>query len=211
MHDIHEWILNNLDKTAEYIIVEGGSADGADTDFFAQNFPNAKIYGFEPEENLYQKALKRNQENANVHLEKAALSSQNGTANFYISDRFGEDWGSSSLLKPKDHLWFHKEITFIREYKVKTLNLDSWCQNNSIQRIDFLWMDVQGSEPIIVKSSPNVIENTKYVYTEVSLIETYENVVLYSDFRNLMVEMGFKIVFEDLPWGDMGNVLFERV
>ena len=74
-----------------------------------------------------------------------------------------------------------------------------------------MWLDMQGLEPIVIKNYPNIVSKTKFIYSEVSLIETYENVVLYENFKSYMESINFKVVFEDLPWKDMGNVLFKNL
>jgi len=208
MNIIHKWILENLSQTPT--IVEAGVCDGLDTEFFARSFPNGKIYGFEPIPDLFNQALSLNDKYSNVVLNQLALGESTGTKKIYVSDRFGEKWGSSSILKPKDHLTFHKEITFNSELEVKTVNLDDWCQDNGIDKVDLMWLDLQGIEPLVIKSSPKIISKTTYIYSEVSLTETYENVIVYDKFKEYMLDIGFNIVFEDLPWQDAGNVLFEK-
>jgi FkbM family methyltransferase len=208
MNNIHKWILENLSQTPT--IVEAGVCDGLDTEFFARSFPKGKIYGFEPIPELFNQSLSLTKGYSNVFLNQLALGELTENKKLYVSDRFGKKWGSSSILKPKDHLTFHKEITFNSELEVKTVNLDDWCQDNGIDKVDLMWLDLQGMEPLVIKSSPKIISNTTYIYSEVSLTETYENVIIYDKFKEYMLDIGFDIVFEDLPWQDSGNVLFQK-
>lgn len=46
--------------------------------------------------------------------------------------------------------------------------------------------------------------------TEVSLIDTYDGVIKYPEYKNWLIENDFSVVFEDLPYQDMGNVLFKK-
>ena len=209
MNIIHKWILENLSQTPT--IIEAGMCDGLDTEFFAKSYPDGKIYGFEPIPELFQQSLNRNKNYSNVNLEQLALGEKSEDVKFFVSDRFGEKWGSSSMLKPKKHIDVHKDITFNTELNLKVVNLDEWCVGNKINSIELMWLDLQGFEPIVIKSSPNIISKTKFIYSEVSLIETYENVTLYKDFKKYMESMNFRVVFEDLPWEDMGNVLFKNI
>jgi FkbM family methyltransferase len=206
--NIQHWILRSLVENCT--ILEAGVADGSDTLFFAENFPLGKIYGFEPLDNLYLQALAKTKNYKNVTLKKAALSYIDGYEELHISDRFNESWGSSSLLPPKDHLWFHKEITFKSTEKVKTLCLDDWIKSNNIDHIDLAWLDMQGYEPILLKNSPLAMSKIKFLYTEVSLIDTYDGVVKYPEYKNWLLDNGFKVIFEDLQYMDMGNVLFTK-
>lgn len=209
MNIIHNWIRESISSTP--IIIEAGVCDGLDTEFFAKSFPDGKIYGFEPIPELFDQAVHRNKRYSNVFLEQVALGEKTETNKFYISDRYGKKWGSSSILKPKKHIEVHKEITFKEESFIQVINLDEWAITNRINQVDLMWLDLQGLEPIIIKSSPNTVSKTKFIYSEVSLIETYENVILYDEFKHYMETINFKVIFEDLPWEDMGNVLFENL
>lgn len=209
MNIIHKWILENLSKTP--IIIEAGVCDGLDTNFFATSFPEGKIYGLEPIPKLFQQAWDLNKNHSNVILNQLALGEITENKKIYASDRFGKDWGSSSILKPKEHLNYHKEISFNSEIEISVVNLDEWCKLHDINYVDLMWLDLQGMEPFVIRSSPNIISKTKFIYSEVSLIETYENVMIYDKFKDYMFGVGFEVVFEDLQWEDMGNVLFKNI
>jgi FkbM family methyltransferase len=207
--NIKRWMENNLNSDS--IIIEAGTADGNDTLFFSSIFPKGFIYGFEPHEGLYNETIKKTKHLSNVSVEKIALGEKDGKSKFYVSDRLGNDWCSSSLLPPKDHLWFHKEITFKTSIDVDVINLDNWAKKNGVNKVDLIWFDIQGAESLVLRSSPEILSKTRYLYTEVSLIETYENVEKYNVMKDFLIQNGFEVVFEDLPWDDMGNVLFKNI
>ena len=87
---------------------------------------------------------------------------------------------------------------------------DDWITENKIEKIDLAWLDMQGYEPLLLKNSPLAMSKIEYLYTEVSLIETYSEVTKYEEYKSMLLESGFEVVFEDLPWQDMGNVLFKK-
>lgn len=206
--EIYDWVLKNIPKDAT--IVEAGTYDGGDTKFFGHYFRKAKIYGFEPVEELYARSITNTSQYKNVFIEKKALGERNEKKSIYVSNVSGQTSASSSLRAPKQHLTFHENVKFSEKQEVEVVNLDSWCDENKISKLDFMWLDVQGSEYDIIKSSPKIISNTKYLYCEVSLMEMYEGTILYDKFKDNMKQMGFDVVFEELPWKDMGNVLFEN-
>jgi len=206
--NIKTWIEQNL-KT-DSIILEAGTYDGTDTLFFSDYFKDGLVYAFEPIISLYEIAKSKVSNRNNVKIYNSALSDVTGKSTIYFSDRFGSDWGSSSLLKPKEHIESHPEITFKEVIEIDCVNLDDFISENNISVIDFMWLDMQGYESFVLDNSPITLELTKYIYSEVSLIETYENVMLYPEFRKLLESKGFEVVFEDLPWKDMGNVLFKN-
>jgi hypothetical protein len=62
----------------------------------------------------------------------------------------------------------------------------------------------------VLLSAPTVLRSALYIYTEVSLIETYKGVMLWPEFRRRLEDYGYKVVAEDLQWSDMGNVLLRN-
>jgi hypothetical protein len=80
---------------------------------------------------------------------------------------------------------------------------------NNIESVDLLWLDLQGVEPDVLMAS-NQLQKVKYIYSEVSVLENYENQILYEDFKKFMIDNGYKVHFEDIRWEDGGNVLFKN-
>lgn len=205
---IQDWIINNLKQDST--IVEAGAFDGCDTQFFCERFTTGKVFAFEPVDELFNFCAQKLYHYKNLKLFKKALSSETGQQSIFISDRFGQVFASSSLLKPKEHLDVHPQITFNTERKIESITLDDFCEQENINSIDLMWLDMQGAEPGVLKKSIKSLHITKYLYTEVSLIETYENVLLYPQYKEFLESNNFEVVFEDLPHKDMGNVLFKN-
>jgi hypothetical protein len=206
--DIKKWVLNTIPSNG--IIIEAGTSEGGDTIFFSEIVTEGKVFAFEPVFNLYNTALKSIENRHNVNLYNLALSNKNESSVLYISDRFGSDWGSSSLYKPKDVLTFHPQITFNNEQKIQSVNLDDFFKDKSINLIDLMWLDLQGAEPLVLRAAPTILSKTKYLYTEVSLIEMYEGIETYDTYKQFLINSGFEILFEDISCADQGNVLFKN-
>lgn len=205
---IHDWVLKNIPKNAT--IIEAGTCEGIDTLFFSDNFSEGRVYGFEPVFDLFEKAKQRIHDKKNVQIYNLALSDSTGKKTMNISDRFNEIWGSSSFLTPKDHLITNPDITFKRQTEVEMIKLDEFIEFNEISKIDLMWLDMQGYEPVVLKSSPNSLKITKYLYTEVSTLENYEGIILYPQFKEFLERNGFSVLYEELEWKDGGNVLFRN-
>lgn len=190
------------------IILEAGASDGKDTLAFSTLYPKGKIYAFEPVPNIYGMLKERTKACKNVHTFPIALSDVSGEATMYVSS--GASHGSSSLLDPKGHIDFHKNVHFKEQIKVKIKTLDEWATENGVERIDFMWLDMQGGEYKALKSGTNILKTVQGIFTEVSLLEMYEGAPLYPEFRAWLEGQGFKVAAEELLWEDMGNVLFVR-
>ena len=188
-------------------IVEAGAHKGKDTIKLSKTWPKGFIHAFEPVPELYTQLLKATRKRQNVTCYPLALSDNSGKSRIFISGGISD--GSSSLLKPQEHITIFPDVTFDEFIDVETITLDEWAQKNSIRKIDLLWLDLQGMELNVLKSGTEVLKNVKVLYTEVSLVETYKNAPLYPEFRQWLEEKGFKAQREEIT-GLMGNVLFVR-
>jgi FkbM family methyltransferase len=157
---------------------------------------------------LFNQLKERTRRLANVRCYNMALAGNSGPMMLNVSG--GESDGSSSLLQPKHHLVFHPQVTFDSKTAVTAITLDDWAIANNIGNVDFLWLDLQGSEFDVLEGSPKCLNHVQAIYTEVSLLPMYEGAPLYQDYRKWLEAKGFRVAMEDLPWQDMGNVLFVR-
>lgn len=189
-------------------ILEAGGHNGKDSRRIHSLWPKAKLFVFEPEPKLFSQLVENTKDLPNTYTLQLALSEFAGTLSFYISS--GKSDASSSLLRPKDHLTAHPDVVFEENTLVETVNMDEWAEKSGVNKIDFMWLDMQGNEYSALKRAPNIISKTKAIYSEVSLIETYEGVILYPEFKKFMQSNGFEVFIEYLTWKDMGNVLFIR-
>jgi FkbM family methyltransferase len=195
------------------VIIDAGACDGTDTARFAKMLPKASIYAFEPVTKNYE-TLKRNVAGyPNVKTFQMALADRDGESEMYISQYINEADtipGSSSLLAPREHIKMHPEVSFNKKETVATVTLDSWAKQEKIDHVDALWLDMQGMEYQVLNASTEILPTVEVIYTEVSLMEMYENSILYEDYRKWLNSMGFEVVKEELLWKDQGNVLFVR-
>ena len=199
---IQEWIVENLNDDS--VIIEAGAASGTDTLWFSQNFPNGRIFAFEPLNISYDKTVQRVATCDNVKVYNVALGPTESTEELYVSS----NRVSSSLLKPTGHIQFHPRISFENKSTVKTINLDNFLRGQGVEEVDLMWLDMQGYEHTVLSHSLETLSKTRYLYTEVSLKEMYADSVLYNEFKSWLKERGFKVLHEFLYWEDMGNVLF---
>jgi len=93
-----------------------------------------------------------------------AISDEDGSIDFFVANhkKIEGSSQSNSLFKKFIHNrdWATSEETI----KVKTLTLDSFIKENSIDCIDFLKINCEGGEFKIFNSSLDFLSNTKYIY-----------------------------------------------
>ncbi|WP_276326268.1 FkbM family methyltransferase [Bradyrhizobium yuanmingense] len=80
-------------------------------------------------------------------LFEIAISDRSGRIDFHPSSADGEMkyWAlSGSIRRPKNHLTEYDLVRFDSPISVETQRLDDWCSKANLNKIDLIWMDVQG-------------------------------------------------------------------
>ncbi|MFM6105690.1 MAG: FkbM family methyltransferase [Sphaerospermopsis kisseleviana] len=176
---VNSKLLRSLIQKKNPVILEIGCNDGTHTLWFLEIFENPSIYCFEPDPRAVVSFKEKVGNHPNINLYEIALGMSNGKQKFFQSNRTDSDWTcSGSLRKPAQHINLHPNITFPSSIDVSTFTLDTWCSANNIGNaecpIDFIWIDVQGSEIDVIKGGEVALRNTRFLYTEYSDTELYE-------------------------------------
>lgn len=199
--------LKKLFKKGSLItIFEIGGCEGEDAIRYSNLFPNSKIYTFEPlPENANR--IKNNISaygKGNIVLLPYALSDKNETAEFHVSSgtpqgqENNESWDfgnkSSSLLAPDKHIDLVEFISFKNIITVRTRTLAAFCECHGIKSIDFIHMDVQGAEMMVLSGAGKMIAEVKAIWLEVSKVSLYKNQPLANDIEKFMSENNFVLI-----------------
>lgn len=191
------------------VIVEAGAFDGNDTVRISQFWPLGHLHSFEPIPSLFEITTQKTQNFPNVKCYQKALSDQSGIATFYVSYYHGLLGASSSLLPPKEHLDLAPDVEFLQTIDVESITLDDWAKQNGIEKVDFLWLDMQGYELNTIKAS-KIAKTAKVIYTEVELVEAYKGQYLFGDLCAWMSANGFQLKAIDFDESNSwyGNAIF---
>lgn len=198
------------------IIVEAGAFDGSDTKKMAMQWPIGMIHAFEPVPQNFELLQHNMAGYSNVRCYNYALSDVTGFATFYNAinpAKPDKPCQAGSLLAPKERL-SRSPIIYQETIQVPAITLDNWAEQNAIDHIDFLWLDMQGHELAVIKSSPKILARVKAIYTEVHFIEAYEGQSSYQEIKNYLESLGFVMVardFNEPPAWFFGNALFVRI
>lgn len=195
-------IVKDLKKlftgTDPLTIFDVGACEGEDSIKYSRLFTNSKVYAFEPlPKNIA--LVKQNIQAynmANITLFPIAFSDKTGTATFHVSSGtpegqpLGEDWDygnkSSSLLAPDELLNAHKWLKFNEQIEVSTDTIANFCTIHKISVIDFMHMDVQGAELMVLNGAGTFIKNIKAIWMEVGDITFYKNQPLRTEVEDFM-------------------------
>jgi FkbM family methyltransferase len=191
------YILDIIDLDDSKTILDIGSWHLEQSLEFHSIFPSAQIHAFEPVPQSYINCKNKASFYKNINVYNLALTDFIGEASFFevdVDKSSTPNVGASSLFKFKDGMngsffnqnWIQKEI------KVQANTLDNWCKQNVIDKIDIIWIDVQGAELNVFKGGENILKNTKVIFTEVGLKAYYEGHSLKKDIDNYLLNLGFK-------------------
>lgn len=189
------------------IILDIGACEGEDTVRYSRTFPHARLFAFEP--------LPANQEHIRTNLARhgvpqaelvpLALSDRSGTATFHVSSGqppnlfAGVDWNygnkSSSLLPPAQPDPMHGWIEFKEAITVPTGTLDEFCRMRGLDHIDFIQMDVQGAEQLVLNGATTILPKVTAIWLEVSNHELYRGQTLAADLTSFMLRHGFLLSY----------------
>ena len=145
---------------------------------------------------------------------KALVSSINGKEfDFYVASNGGQ---SSSILEPGNHLEKFPYVSFPEKIKITGYRLDSLFafllseKRIKFDRIDMLYIDVQGAELYVLKGAGELLENIKYIWTEVGPGEAYKGGASYQELIQYLDAYNFQLVYLECPPGLMGDALFVK-
>ncbi len=201
---------------ANSIIVEAGSFDGRDTKKLSALLPNATIHAFEPVPEIYEKLIAETASLSNVHCYHVALSNTTQTATFYVAEnprKPGKICQAGTLMPPKERL-SKSPIIYPKTIQVSTLSLAEWAFQNNINKVDFMWLDLQGHELAVLKGSGTLLKATTLIFLEVNFIKAYEDQPSAQEVDEWLKNQGFEPVardFEDQNQWFFGAILYKRI
>jgi FkbM family methyltransferase len=191
------------------LIIEAGAHIGRDTVKMAKRWPSSSIYAFEPITHLYEQLVTRTNIYPHVTCIPKALSHRNETRSMFVSgDR---SHAASSLHEPDTITIESPSISFTpTDYTITTTRLDTWCVEQNITHIDFMWLDMQGGEYNALVSLGDMINHVHMIYTEINITQRYKNHPLFDEYCSWLESKGFTLIAYELSRKTWGNALFVR-
>jgi FkbM family methyltransferase len=192
----------HLDNIHVTVCLVGSRKIGDKDDYGSQGWdlfaPNLTIYGFDADEAACQEAnaaLEKRKINWTEKHIPLALGNCVGKSTLYIT----KYPGCSSLYPPSD---FYIErfvgnsqlIELVSTAEVEITTLDFFCQSETVNEIDFIQLDVQGAELLVLKGASSILQSsTLAIVTEVEFTEIYKGQPLFGDVDVYLREQGFTL------------------
>lgn len=115
---------------------------------------------------------------------------------------------SSSIFEFGYHKIAHPDIVYVghREMKSRTLNTIFVENNIPFDLYDFMNVDIQGAELLMLKGASEILPHLKCIYLEVNKKEVYKGSPMVEEVDEFLKNWGFDRVetewFEETGWGD---------
>lgn len=194
-------VIRHALNKSDLVIFDIGGCDFNDACHFKQNFPHAKVISFEPDE-MNLKTYKERAESQGVLVAPVAVSNDNDEVLFYPSVTYNGNIhkASGSTLKPNvkpgtSEGINHEGLLYdMNGYKVQIVRLDTFCELNDISHIDYLHMDVQGTEKRVLEGIGNI--RPTFIFAETCEFSTYDSGHDKEEFDTFMDSLGYDIVHE---------------
>ncbi|MFA6527563.1 MAG: FkbM family methyltransferase [Candidatus Babeliales bacterium] len=212
-----EYKKHPLDLVSRFIpndpvIFEAGGHYGEDTIRFTEKWPLSKVISFEPNPDAFKKlqdAVCKRSSQGVIQAYNLAVNNYNGTATLNVCYGTTGDnplfEGASSLLEASPQMAIHYQGPKV---EVPCVILDDWCKKNNIEQIDFMWLDLEGLELQVLKSSPSILTTVKAIYTETNMYDFRKGMTKYKELRSFLEASGFTMLSHWYFEGLQGNAIF---
>lgn len=132
---------------------------------------------------------------------QAACSNEVGPVLFHHANN-GQ---SSSILELGSHKEEHPDVVYTSEMTLMATTVDTLLDYGFIRQCNFMNLDVQGAELMVLKGSCEYLKKVDYVYSEINIKELYIGCPLLTELDQWLRGFGFILKEKTLTvhgWGD---------
>lgn len=197
------------------VLLDVGSRHGLEAIEFTRAFPRSRIYCFEPNPEAFTDLEANVSAFSQITPVQAAVSGQDGPVEFHAIDakrtltpHVDGNLGASSLYEPISE--YPHEIYATKKIVVESIRFDTFLRANGVERVDAIWMDVQGAELAALQTLPDeMYAALSVLQVELQNKEMYFGAAKAEETINFLRSKGMKLVTEKKnDW--FGDYIFTR-
>tara|TARA_B100000575_G_scaffold294650_1_gene312665 strand:+ start:1748 stop:2617 length:870 start_codon:yes stop_codon:yes gene_type:complete len=200
------WIDNFKDKE-KLIFWDIGSNIGLYSIYAASNFENIEVISFEPSTSnlriLSRNIFINNLENK-IKIFQIPLGTYKNQFKKFYERKFNEGESHNSLDENID--FEGKKIDASNKYQLFSTNIDQIIEEGILDVPDYIKIDVDGIEHLILKGGTNLLKVPKILGIQIEINENYED--QYTNVLKIMNECNFK--FKEKKRNDLSKYYLDK-
>ena len=170
-------------------VIHVGANSGQERDQY--NRFGLQVIWVEPIPEVFTELTRNIEEYSNQCAFQALVTDVEGKEyQFHIANNEGQ---SSSILELQHHKDIWPDVNYTTSISLKSTTLSSLLKKKRVDPCNYqaLVMDTQGAELLVLKGSAPVLDNFKYIKTEVADFESYEGCCQLVDINAFMNKNGY--------------------
>lgn len=181
-----EFLMTFVDPVKTNVIFNIGALNGVEAILFSNYLPKSHIFLFEASLVPFKLTVDNISGIHNITPVLCGLGNVDGAK---VLNLFRNP-GLNSFLEEFSNLelFFNKKI--LSEF-VPIAKAETFCLENKIEKVDLIWMDVQGFELEVFKGFGNMLKDVSVIQTECSWKPKYHNQPSYKDICDYLYKFGF--------------------
>ncbi len=201
-------IINRL-GISEPTIFDVGANKGDTVALYRNLLPDSAFHCFEPFPETLKALHTRYDDDQRVTIIPKAVSTEPGTTSFFVN----QSAATNSLLpRPGESGRYYPETAKPKdEIQVQTIDLDSYCNQQSIDRINILKLDIQGAELLALQGAKGLLCNHRIdlIYAEIQFVELYKDAAQFDGLWGMLRNYGYTLFdVYDLHRSAGGHLLY---
>ena len=178
-------------KRKNLVVLDVGANKGQFMDLILKNFKNFRLelYAFEPHPQSFEKLNEKFRKVKFIEFINKALGKKNSNAKLW--DYKGSKGSEHASLDKSIFEAVHGKT--VESIDIPVITLDSFVTQKNIKKIDFIKIDVEGSEIDVLKGASETIKSGKIEIIQFEITQLNSvNKILFKDFWDLL-HADFKI------------------
>lgn len=183
-------------------VLDIGAYTGETAEWFCELFPNATVWSVEPVPESFAKLESRG--NPRVKPFHFAATNFEGTCTIFLNAAAHTNslFPVNSASRDSIDISTRREEGLLNgptlpenqdQVEVPARTLNSFVIENGLSQIDFLKIDVQGAETVVLQGSHEILSNTRAILIEVSLYDYYTKQNSVGEVEELLRPHGFEL------------------
>lgn len=202
-YPIAHLVFHQLLPEGRMAVVDAGASGGGEFFRWGMLGRHLSLYGFEPDEAECRRlqALAASGQ-ASVRYSAECLGRTEKSRPLYVAHSRFNMW-----LLPINQARYRRKKAFVngrkirqsdtfvteRELRIDSINLDDWSTRESVSDVDYLKIDIEGTELELLEASPRTLEKAVGVSVDVIFHEDWIGAPVFSDIDVFMRQHGFSL------------------